>query len=75
MHAAKDAGLTPNRSALRSFCWNEKQNGRLTQSEVGRYISSRYRMQEAADPTPSRESAASAPPHYQHRSGDAGGGI
>jgi len=73
---AKTAGLNTNRNAVRAFCWNEKQRGRLTQPAIGRFASALPVKDEAAGPNSLWiEPAASASAANQHREGDAGGGT
>ena len=39
MKIARSKGIRPNRNALRSYCWNQKQLGRLISVAPGRYAS------------------------------------
>jgi hypothetical protein len=76
MTAADRAGIDSNRNTIRSFCWNEKQRGRLIQPDVGRFASSLVAKDEAAGGSLLDEPAASTrSDHNQHREGDAVGGI
>ena len=71
--AAVAADIHSSRNAIRAFCWNEKQRGRLISSHHGRYVSVKYSGQgqgssrqtnEAADILPfSGGSAASSTPN------------
>jgi hypothetical protein len=81
--AAKKAGLNSSRNAIRAFCWNEKRQGRLISSQTGRYISAKFpglrhneprQTNEAADPEPIREPAASvsSTPNDAERRGEVG---
>jgi hypothetical protein len=72
MKAAKQVGITPNRNAIRAFCWNEKQKGRLFQPSAGRFASARFERDEAAGPAPSGSPAASVPstPNDAERRGE-----
>lgn len=70
---ADRAGVTSNRNTIRSFCWNEKQHGRLTQPDVGRFASSLVARDEAAGSLAEGEPAASDTSH--HAESARGGGT
>ncbi len=71
---AASIGINSNKAALRAYCWHQKQIGRLISLAAGRYASAH--VDEAADPVPQDEPAASTrEAHDRHREGDAGGGT
>lgn len=63
VEAAERAGIVSTRNTLRSFCWNEKQHGRLIQPDVGRFASSSVVKNGAAGPTLKDGPAASETPN------------
>jgi hypothetical protein len=56
---ARDVGLNANRSALRSFCWNEKNKGRLISSGPGHFVSARFAGLRPDAPRRTNEAAGS----------------
>jgi hypothetical protein len=85
MRGVADLGMTPTRGNVRSQMAAYIDRGlvsrvsdgefKLTDEGLSQIHSLASDKDEAADPTPSGESAASASDHNQHREGDAGGGI
>lgn len=74
MEFAQSKGISPNRNALRAYCWNQKQLGRLISVAAGRYASAPENG--GADKSRTGETAPPArEPHSEHREADAGGGT
>ena len=72
MDAANRSGINSHRSSIRSFCWTEKQRGRLIQPEVGRFASALAAKDEAAGTHSTSDPAASQTPDDADRRGDVG---